>query len=398
MIRATRNLPRQVSVNLLEDPLKPESRLKAALAFTRAVVSILAALLFAAPACRSRPKDDAIPIRVAPGESVTLERAPAKGNDVFALTATAGQTLRLEVDAKCPGCEQWDSATVDGLRVFPADTTRPADLPTPKGSEDCQRWRWMNVLPSSGVYRIVVNRRAEKRYRLRVSLLDPHDPLFDPGITADRVSIGEGLFPTGGKLTLKTYEPFIDYCNVPGFDTNLPAHLRFEEKDRWLGIMSLEGLKEAGPWWVGDVAEVERDTRPGVKPVKPPFSGFDDSRLMHWGRLERFNGKSWRGLRWIAQYSQEGDGELQNPLMYDFAAISKDGKYFIWFWVDIEYLNPPRELFKLTDEQNGRLWEDRKASEVFQQKVNVALTGASPTSFKPDLNQLDAAVHSLELR
>jgi hypothetical protein len=354
------------------------------------------------PACPIRPKDEAIRIRVAPGESLTLERAPAKGDEVFALTATAGQTLALEEDEYCPNCERWDSATVVGLRVFLAGATPPKDLPTPEGFGDCREWRWMNVLSASGVYHIVVSRRSVKRYRLRVSLLDPHDPIFNPGITADRIFIGGDLFPPGSKLTLKTFEPltYIDYCTPLDFDGGLPAHLRLEDKHHWLGVMSVEGLKRANPSWVmnGDLAELERATRSGAAPVKPPFSTFGDSRLVHWGRLERFNGNSWRGWRWIARYSQEGDGELQNPLTYDFAAISQEGKYLIWLWVDIEYLNPPRELFKLTEEQNERLFEDRKASDAFQHEVNAALTGASPKSFQPDLDQLDAAVRSLELR
>ena len=305
------------------------------------VVPILAALLFAVPACHTRPKVEVIPIRVAPGESVTLERAAAKGDDVFELTATAGQTLALEEDEYCPDCER-DSTTVVGPRVFLADATPPKDMPTPIGFGSCYDWRWMNVLPTSGVYHIVVTRRSEKRYRLRISLLGPHDPIFDPGITADRISIGGGLFPPGSKLTLKPFDPlaYMDYCTPLPSDGGLPAHWHLEDKHHWLGVMSLEGLKRANPSWVGngDLAQLERATHPVAVAVTPPFLSFDDSFLAHWGRLERVDGKSWRGLRWIAQYSQEED-ELQNPLMYVFAAISNDGKYFIWLWVDIEDLD-----------------------------------------------------------
>ena len=115
---------------------------------------------------------------------------------------------------------------------------------------------------------------------------------------------------------------------------------------------------------------------------------------MHWGSLERVDGKSWRGLRWIGQYSQEED-ELQNPLAYVFLAISNDGKYLIWLWVQIEDLDAP---FQLSDNQKAKLIDDRKAWDALQQKANVALTGASPASFKPDLNRLDAAMRTIELR
>lgn len=359
------------------------------------IVLMLAALLFLVPACQTRTKVKVIPRRVAPGESVTLERAAAKGDDVFAISATAGQTLAL--DEYCADCAQSDS-DMAGVRVFLADATTSKDLPSPEGFRDCYDWRWMNLLPTTGVYHIVVSKQREKRYRLRVYLLDAHDPIFDPGITADRISIAGGLFPPGSKLTLTPFEPsaYMDYCAPLPFDVGLPAHWGLEDRHRWLGVMSPEGLKRANPLWVmnGDLAELERATRPGATPVKPPFSGFDDSSLAHWGGLERLEGKSWRGLRWVAQYSPEED-ELENPLTYVFAAISNDGKYFIWLWVDIEDIHAP---FKLSAKQKAQLIEDTKEWEAIQRKANAALAGASPESFRPDLNRLDAVARSLELR
>ena len=120
------------------------------------------------------------------------------------------------------------------------------------------------------------------------------------------------------------------------------------------------------------------------------------TRLLHIG--DGWN-TSRRNLAWVTMACRilpEHD-ELHNPLMYVFAAISTDRKYFIWFRADIDYLNAPPELSQLTDEQRARL-DDPKTWENFQSKVKVALTNASPKSFKPDLDQLDAVVRSLELR
>ena len=50
-------------------------------------LAILAAILLAVPAGRAQSADNPIPIRISAGESVTLERAAAKGEDVFELTA-----------------------------------------------------------------------------------------------------------------------------------------------------------------------------------------------------------------------------------------------------------------------------------------------------------------------
>ncbi len=195
---------------------------------------------------------------------------------------------------------------------------------------------------------------------------------------------------------LKPYAPTVDSCEVPELDAELPARLAAEGKGFWLAIMRLDGLKKADPTRMGDIAELERGIRPGAHPLKPPSMDLPDAALFNWGRIERLDGKSWRGLRWIAQYAQD-IGPLQNPLTYVFAALSNDGKYFIWLWADIEYLAEPPELFRLSGEQIKSL-DDPKSSAAFQQRVDAALTRAHPESFKPNLNQLDAAVRSLELR
>ena len=362
----------------------------------RQIAPMLAAILLAVPAVYAQTRSQVAPIRIAAGESVTLERAAAKGDDVFELRAKAGQTLVLEENGYWPAAVRADPTDVPGVRVFLADSSHTKDV---EGSRGCLDWRWIGVLPTSVVYHIVVSRRSEKRYRLRVSLLGPHDPIFDPGITADRISIGAGLFPPETKLTLKAFHPadYTDYCSPLPLDGDLPAHLCLEDKHAWLGIMSVEGLKKANPTWVmeGDLAELERIV-PYALPLKPLFSGYDDAPLAHWGRLEYFEAKSWRGLRWLAEYYPENDG-LHNPLMYFFAAISADRKYFIWFRADINYLNAPPELSELTGEQRARL-DDPTTYETFQSKVKIALTNASPKSFKPGLDELDAFVRSLELR
>ena len=176
---------------------------------------MLAAILLAAPGCHAQRRGEVTPIRIAAGESVTLERVAAKGEDVFELAARAGQTLTLakDDDENCPNCPPVDTTHVDALRVYLVDAKGSKDLATPEDYESCLDWRWINVLPTSGVYHIVVRTQSEIRYRLRVSLLNPHDPLFDPGITADRISIASGLFPPGSRLTLKTFGPS-DYIEL----------------------------------------------------------------------------------------------------------------------------------------------------------------------------------------
>ena len=91
---------------------------------------------------------------------------------MFELRAKAGQTLALE-DGYWPASAKLDPSDVPGLRVFRADAEGSKDIPNPEGFGDCVDWRWMNVLPTSGIYHIVVSRRSPKGYRLRISLLGP---------------------------------------------------------------------------------------------------------------------------------------------------------------------------------------------------------------------------------
>jgi len=104
-------------------------------------LAILAAILLAVPAGRAQSADNPIPIRISAGESVTLERAAAKGEDVFELTARAGQTLALEEDGNWSTSAQFSPTDVPGLRVFPVDAGDTKDLPTPEGFGDCVDWR-----------------------------------------------------------------------------------------------------------------------------------------------------------------------------------------------------------------------------------------------------------------
>jgi hypothetical protein len=340
------------------------------------------------------PLDDAVlPIRVASGTTATLDRASPSGREVFGLQAAAGQTLLLELNACCAKCAKTDDDKADDVRVVLADAKQPESVSS-RLSHDSLPWYWMNVLPSSGNYHIVVNRPSKKRYNLRVTLMDADDPRLTPSISADRVSISAGLLPQGKTLALKAFEPQ-SFCEI---DDRLPAHLSAEGMGFDLQIMSLEGLKKA--WWgdpegLAHIARLELALRQGTKPSKPPLLAFQDAALTYWGGIELIEGKSWRGLRWIAAYAQDRSS-LENPLQYMLEAITNDGRYFILIHVDIEYLNRPRELSQLSSAQVKQL-DNPKVFQAFEQKVRAALNGALPEFFKPNLGNLDGAARSVEL-
>lgn len=85
-------------------------------------------------------------------------------------------------------------------------------------------------------------------------------------------------------------------------------------------------------------------------------------------------------------------------------------------FADIDYLHPTPEWQKILDGEDKKSAKlvnplpvgrkrtqalealDEEENRLLRQSVNLGLEQAAPNSFKPDLRQLDAAVHSLELR
>lgn len=300
----------------------------------------------------------------------------------------------MELNPCCPICFKADPDPADKIRVTSVEPSRPEDLASRLPSDELFS-HWMNVLPQSGVYRITVDRPSRKRYQLRVTLMDPNDPRLDPGITADRVLIGPDLLHVGKLLTLKPYEPG-SFCEI---DSNWPAYLGIEDYGFGVEIMQVEGLKKA--WWgsleqLRDFARLESALIERTAPAKPPLNTDNDARLYYWAEPKFIETESLRALRWVAEYTN-GDGPLANPLEYMVQAVSQDGRYFIQIRAEVEYLNAPAELTRLSDKELAQL-DVPRLFDVFQRKVNAALSGAKPDLFNPSLARLDAALLEIELR
>lgn len=357
-------------------------------------MKMLAAVICLAVISCGPAGDSSTLLRLAAGEATTVDRTPAGGLDSFTLRGTEGQTLVLELNPCCPECIKTDPDRADKIRVILADAKQDEGLSSRLPSDELF-WHWMNVLPQSGVYRIVIGRPSRKRYRLRVTLMDAHDPRLDPGISADRVSIGPDLLRPGKALTLKAYEPG-SFCET---DDNWPAYLGMEDYGFGIEIMRMDGLKKA--WW-GDPEELrelgylESALSRNAVPATPPLNTDKEVRLYYWGKPRLIETKSLRALRWVAEYTN-GDGPLENPLEYMVQAVTHNGRHFLQIRREVQYLNPPTELTNPSQEQLRRL-DVPNLFDVFQRRVNAALTSADPDSFRPSLRKLDTAVRSLELR
>ena len=190
-----------------------------------------------------------------------------------------------------------------------------------------------------------------------------------------------------------------------------PAHLAAVSGHVELRIMALDGMKKTYPGdteWSQGISRLESALRTREETVTPdelPLRGYQDAGLDFWGKQKRIEGKAWTGLRWIAWYSQGGlDTPDPIPLNYVFEAISRDGRYFIMVFANVEYTNPPEELLKILRERSqlGGSAQSMEAFEgllrSFQPRVCRRLDAAEPDSLKPSVRRLDALVSSIELK
>ena len=119
--------------------------------------------------------DSALALRLTACFTTMIDRVPAKGQDIFNISATKGQTLVLELNPCCPYCARMENDRSDRISVASANAAHPQVLPSRLPSDALSFW-WMNVFPLSGDYRITIDRPSKKRYLLRATLMDVHDP------------------------------------------------------------------------------------------------------------------------------------------------------------------------------------------------------------------------------
>lgn len=349
----------------------------------------------------NRPRDSGALASIPAGATITitLDRELADSPYTLRFRANAGQSLLVVLANLTWMSDAPHQADGDKLSVIPPGDRQSERLPTRPGDDHSPGSFWMNTLPKNGVYQFVVDRPFKNPYRLQVTLMDAHDPILDPGISPDKVSIDLSAVAPGKLLSLQPFNPPVEGT----IDDFWPAHLGLLSENLVLRIISMDGLRKidrdhGGDGWVYQLDNLQLALGPGARPISPkklPLAGYGNAAIYFWGRQEFIEGKNWRGLRWIAKYQQD-TGSLSNPLAYMVQAITRDGRHFIHVYTNVEYVAIPGELARPIDQGQ---WDERpRLFEAFQDRVRRALDSAAPTSFKPDLNQLDAAVRSLELR
>src|SRR5258706_12647753 len=152
---------------------------------------LFAALCYLAAAMAS---GQTVPVRITAGATVSItKQIPASSREIYTLAASAGQTLLVDLE------------NGDGeVQVLGPGAIKPLPSIELAGPTD-----WMNVLAKPGTYQIAVRTTSKKPYDLVITLMNPHDPRLDPGVTADQVSLDLGAFGCKAKLTPRPFTPLL---------------------------------------------------------------------------------------------------------------------------------------------------------------------------------------------
>jgi hypothetical protein len=333
----------------------------------------------------------AAPIPVKPPASFNSDQLPHDKPAQFAVAGSAGQFLFVKV--KLGGRDPRDSVWVQP----PGSNSGPLDA-LQKGG-DCSG-DFVYALPQTGIYRVEFD-SAGREATINFSLLASNDPMLDPGITLEQISIDFGSFAQRDRMTVVSYAVGCDEGDEPW-----PTHLGLDNGHFEFRIMQVAGYKkvfETDPDGGRAMTNLEAALRPGGKGIagnKLPYAYKD-----RWGayimsaRPEFLEGEGWRGLRWVS--GQGGDEDYPSlGLGYRFEGISNDSRYFILVRADISHpdqkrLLPPRQI-------NGtppKTWESPGPhGEEARLQLEKALAAADPASFQPNLDQFDAVIRSLKLR
>jgi hypothetical protein len=315
-------------------------------------------------------------VKLAPGVTAILDRAESK--EQFSLTAKAGQTLLIEVDANNP------DVALDGhqMSVYGPESTGP--LTSSLGEHT--HFDWMGDLEKTGTYRVAIDHPSHQRYQLRFTLLDPHDPRLDVGIRPEQISI---LDP-GKAIYWDTEEFSPPSAELAAFG---PARLQSQGGRLVFTVVSVEGFKKA--WWMDDdgprrmtvLESALKQRAANVDPKKLPgmVSGVGDVTFV--ARKQFLAGPHIRAVRYLCDYNH-ADAPPVSPLGYAAEGITTDGRFYVDVRAAIDYPAIGNQLLNVV---SSKLWDVRA-------QIARRLETAKPSSFDPDLASFDAMVQSFTIR
>jgi len=317
--------------------------------------------------------------QVKPPASFGADQIPLGSAVEFDIQGAAGRFLSVD------GNELY--RTLVQLRGSSSELSRGGD----------NQGKWFYALPETGTYRVLYAPTLAPE--IKFSWLAADDPITDPGMKPEQFSIEFGNLGKGHHLVVAPYAFFDDM----GVLSSWPTHLALETKEFEFRIIPTAGYKKMFPK-DQDLALLERAITDGGKSARVetlPYALREEScGYITSFRHESLEGEGWRGLRWIGGFG--GDESYPScGLGYVFAGISNDGRYLIILRADISHpdqkrLLPPRHI-------NGtppNTWEssDPKVETEMRLRLEKNLAGAPPSSFSPNLDDLDAVIRSLKIK
>ncbi len=336
-------------------------------------------ILVAAAAWAQAPSSE----RITPGVFLHLSReAPPGGAEEFTLAGQAGQTLLVQFSA-VNLAEGGDQIAV----YAPGESEK---LPNSLDQGDSiQYTHWLNRLKRTGVYRIAIQRKTPGKYDIEFRLLEPSDPVVNPGIKG----ISGDFTVLGGppKFAVRALQP-----EIMEFSQKLPAAFEAANERFYIAIRHLEGMRRMSNW-----PDIDKILESAVRPHAPldeiallPTSGGPEAEYKLLLRPKALEGISFRAVRWLGKCVPEQD-ESWDPFDYHAQGISRDGRFYLLVLVDISHA-ATRALQQKIIDQNIPSNENRL--KTMKEEAERRMTSARPSSFEPDLDRLDAMVRSIRLR
>lgn len=326
------------------------------------------------------------PIQVKPPAAFSADQLPA-GPVQFTVEGKAGELLFVKATAG-PNELLNDSISV----LLPGSGSQPL-----KTMLNDYTGKFLFALPKSGAYQVDFDSGGRKA-NIDFAFIPHNDPMVSPGILPEQVSIDFGVFAKKGQLAVAPYAQLPD----EGYLSSWPTHLAVEGKNFDFRIMTVAGYKQVfHDQRVEALSSAMTSKGEGVKVQDLPYA-LEERWCAYITSMRRevLAGEGWRGLRWIGGFG----GDEKYPrcgLGYLFAGISNDGRYLIILRSDISHpdqkrLMPP----SLINGTAPHTWEsgDPDKDGPARQQLEKNLNAADPTSFQPNLDQLDAVIRSLKLR
>lgn len=313
---------------------------------------------------------------IKPPVSFSSDKIPQTGVSEFTVQGSADQLLHVSGDQK---------SRDDRPYSLSVQTEGGSELKEGERGDKCFG-EPLFLLPKTGDYRVLFDPSGVK-HTLDFALLAGNDPLVDPSLRPDQVSVDLGKLADDSRPGSSSPT---EMCLGDAW----PAHVVIANGFVTIRILQIVGYNKFFPGEAG-MSRLAASLKPGAitpNPTKLPHASYDRKDDFIAIRPELFTGQGWRGRRWIEVAYRNGDYDA-GP-MYVFEGLTDDGQFFVWMYANVTH--PEFERMRPTEEQDDEKVKKKEAQSLLLLKKSLA--AASPSSFSPNLDDLDAVIRSLKIK